>query len=181
MNGEPVDMESMLHAFRKGEEIAFDYFFRQYFSSLSLFAYKLINDEQESEDIVQDCFVQLWKKRKSLQHIDAVKSYLYTAVKNRCMDAIRKRKSLSASSGISEWIADGEPNVEALVVMAETVREIQLLIDLLPPRMQQVFKLYYLEGKTYQEIGQMMETDPETVRNQRFKALQVIRKTFIPG
>lgn len=176
-----MNMESMLHAFKRGEEIAFDYFFRLYFSPLCLFAFKLLHDEQECEDVVQDCFVNLWKKRKSLQHVDALRSYLYTAVRNRCLDCIKHRKNLHENNFAGELVADETPNIESLVVMAETIKEILLLIEQLPPRMQQVFKLYYLEGKSYQEIGQLMETDPETVRNQRFKALQLIRKTFIPG
>jgi RNA polymerase sigma-70 factor (ECF subfamily) len=175
-------MESLLRSFKKGDEKAFDEVFRQYFSSLSLFAFKLVGDEQEAEDIVQDCFVSLWNRRKSLSHVDSIRAYLYTTVRNRCLDVIRSGKEHRKIIEIgTKELANDEPDIEALMTMSETVREILNLIELLPPRMQQVFKLYYIEGKSYQEIGKLLDTDPETVRNQRFKALQLIRKTFIPG
>ncbi len=177
-----TDNIELIKSFQRGEEEAFDKLFRDYFPVLSLFAFRLTGDEQEAEDIVQDCFVSLWSRRHALDHIDSIRSYLYTAVRYQCIRYRKKIRSTNMQDAASApEIADENLNIEALVVMAETVREIYSLIDLLPPRMQQVFRLYYLEGKSYQEIGKLLKTDPETVRNQRFKALQLIRKTIIPG
>ena len=173
--------QEFLIAFVKGEEKGFDFFFREYFSSLTLFAYQITHDENEAEDIVQNCFEKLWKKRESLSHIESVKSYMYTSVRYACINYLRtKGKSQIQSLSIPE-IEDFSSDIESLVVTAETIRELYAVIELLPARMREVFKLYYLEGKSYTEIGQLLHTHPETVRNQRFKALKFIRKTFIPG
>ncbi len=170
-----------IQAFHLGEEEAFEQLFREYFASLSLFAIKLISNESEAEDIVQDCFESLWKRKKSLTHIDSIKSYLYTSIRYRCINFLKKRKKNFDQESVLSKTADITPDIESLVVMAETAKELYSAIESLPPRMQEVLRLYYLEGKSYKEIGEMLNTAPGTVRNQRFKALQFIRKAIIPG
>jgi RNA polymerase sigma-70 factor (family 1) len=171
-----------MQSFQKGEEKAFDELFREYASALSLFAFKLIGSEKEAEDIVQDCFVSLWERRKKLDDIRSIKSYLYTSIRYRCVDFLKKNKIKPVSAmETSEQPATDSLDAESLIILAETAKELYKAIDSLPVRMQQVVRLYYLEDKSYREIGEMLHTDPETVRNQRFKAIQFIRKTIIPG
>jgi RNA polymerase sigma-70 factor (ECF subfamily) len=178
---EPEENIEFIKSLHKGEEQAFDRLFREYFASLTYFAFQLIHNEKEAEDIVQDCFVALWNRRSSIDHIESIKSYLYTSIRYRCINYLKKTRSVSGPDKISDELVDESADMESLIITAETANEIYRLIELLPPRMQQVVRLYFMEGKSYQEIGALLNTDPETVRNQRFKALQFIRKTIIPG
>ncbi len=170
-----------MDAFRRGEERAYDQLFRENFGPLCFFASRIIGDEKLAEDIVQDCFINLWNRRKGLEHVQSIRSYLYTSVRYRCID--HKRTNRLSTAGLPEELlqADGDPDAEALLIMAETVRNLYQLLEAIPARMREVIKLYYLEGKSYKEIGNLLQTDPETIRNQRFKALKMIRKIFIPG
>jgi RNA polymerase sigma-70 factor (family 1) len=174
-----ISSPAFLQAFRKGDEAAFDHLFREYFSMLSLFAYRITGDTAISEDIVQTCFEKLWKKRRSLDYIQSVKSYLYTSVRYGCITYIKKKKNGVALESLAE-LADMKGNAESAMILAETIKQVHDAIAALPPRMQQVFRMYYLEGRSYREIGEMLNTEPETIRNQRFKALQLVRKTIIP-
>jgi RNA polymerase sigma-70 factor, ECF subfamily len=173
------DEESLMAAFSRGDELAFDQLFREYFASLSLFAFRLIGDEKEAEDIVQDCFVTLWERRRELGHVAAVKSYLYTAIRYRSMDFLKRRR-LSSGVGLEETLRQVEGGVDVEIIMAETAQLLYRMLEELPARMQEVVRLYYLEEKSYREIGEILQTEPETVRNQRFKALALLRKRFIP-
>jgi RNA polymerase sigma factor (sigma-70 family) len=71
--------------------------------------------------------------------------------------------------------------IEQEIIAAETMQRILQVIQHLPLRMQQVLKMYYLEEKSYLEIGKEIGIDPETVRSHRFRAIQFVRKTIIPG
>jgi RNA polymerase sigma-70 factor (ECF subfamily) len=173
------DEESLMAAFTRGDELAFDQLFREYFASLSLFAFRLIGDGNAAEDIVQDCFVMLWERRRQLEHVAAVKSYLYTAIRYRSIDYL-KRSKLTSGIGWEENLRPNEGGVDAEMIMAETAQLLYRILDELPARMQEVVRLYYLEEKSYREIGEILQTEPETVRNQRFKALAFLRKRFIP-
>jgi RNA polymerase sigma-70 factor (family 1) len=171
--------EQVIDAFRRGEEQAFDQLYRRFSSRLVLFSYKILDNRQDAEDVVQECFMRLWTQRKTLASIDAVKSYLYTAVKNASLNFKRKKSTQAKREETLKQQKKGdELNAEQLIVMSETMQQIYDRIAELPARMQEVFKLYYIEGKSYKEIGQLLNTDPETVRNQRGKALRVIRNSF---
>ena len=75
-----------------GEEKVFEFFFRQYYPALSFFANSIIHDENEAKDIVQDSFVILWNNHSVEEKSETVKSFLYTIVRNRCLDHLRKKK-----------------------------------------------------------------------------------------
>lgn len=162
-------------AFQKGEEHAFDMVFREYFAALTYFANHLIHNSSEAEDIVQDCFVSLWKRRKKLSHIESIKSYLYTSIRYQCLKYLRNKKKQLPD----ELSPADQPNVEKLIIVAETAKELYQLIETLAPGMQEVIKLYYLEGKSYNEIAKLLGIDSESVRKQKYRGLLALRKTII--
>jgi RNA polymerase sigma-70 factor (ECF subfamily) len=165
-----------LQSFKKGEEQAFDQLYREYFISLSYFANQLIHNAAGAEDIVQDCFVSLWKRRHKLGHIEDIKNYLYTSIRYQCMRVLSKREK---QLPVDQTITD-DATIENLIITAETAKEIYRLIETLAPGMQQVIKLYYLEGKSYTEIAQILGIDAESVRKAKYRALLTLRKTNIP-
>src|SRR6478672_8724061 len=81
-----------------GKEKTFDYFFRQYFAALCFFAQSIIHNEEDTKDIVQDCFAKLWNDKAIKEKTDTVKSFLYTMVRNRCIDYVRKKKVITKAA-----------------------------------------------------------------------------------
>jgi RNA polymerase sigma-70 factor (family 1) len=164
-------------AFQKGQEKAYDYFFRKYYASLCFFAEKLLRNRSDARDAVQDCFTKLWDRRVSLRDSETIKSFLYTTVYNASIDRLRKeRKDNSLREDISQ--VEQYPQQEFLegVIKAETIGEIFSLMQKLPTRMQQVFRMFYIEGKSYKEIADHFKTSPETVRKQKARALSLLRE-----
>lgn len=172
---------STSQSFRLGEESAFDSLFRQYYSSLCLFANGYLKDEAASEDLVQECFIKLWEQHTTINKPEAIKSFLYTTVRNRCIDLLRKKKVKQSNEEKFSYL-NNEWNKNELqeVVTVETMRQIYDAIDELPPKMQQVFKLYYIEGKKYAEIAKVMNTSYDTVRQQKERALKLVREKLPP-
>lgn len=162
-------------SFRRGEEAAFDCLYREYFASLTYFANRILADTDTAEDVVQDCFVQLWQRRDRLHHIKAIKSYLYSSVKNQCLKQLEQQKRNTAFNEPDK----SEPGIEAAVIAAETARELYQFIATLSPALQQIIRLYYLEGKSNREIAQQLQIEPDTVTRQRLRAIMALRKTKI--
>ena len=162
-------------SFQRGEEAAFDCLFREYFSALSYFANRIISNPDTAQDLVQDCFVQLWQRRERLSHIKAIKSYLYSSVRNQCLKHLEKQKR---KVGLNEPVRN-EPSIEVAVIAAETARELYQFIDSLSPSLRQIIRLYYLEGKSNKEIAAQLNIEPDTVTRQRLRAIMALRKTKI--
>ena len=125
--------------------------------------------------MVQDCFVQLWQRREKLSHIKAIKSYLYTSVRNQCLKHLELQKKQTAIKKQDK----AEPSIEEAVIASETARELYQFIATLSPALQQVIRLYYLEGKSNREIAQQLQIEPDTVIRQRLRAIMALRKTKI--
>ncbi len=176
LDSQELDFE-FLQAFRAGKEHAFDRLFRVYFGPLTHYAHSFLKDEELSEDIVQDCFVRLWQRRKKLQHINVIKSYLYRCVYSGVMDELRKQKRTKII-----LLEEGEEQaIEKKIIETEIIKEVWKVMEHLPPRMAQVVKMYYLEEKSIKEISNVMGIDLRTAYSHRERALQLIRKTIIPG
>jgi len=155
----------------------FDELYEKYYQPLLFFAVKCLGTTEGAADVVQDCFIKLWQLRQGLNQIVSIRNYLFTMVRNRCTDLLHNK---SRSSKLEQ---DWQHHQESTVATAELVAidrdilpEILSTMKKLPPRMQEVFRLYYFEGKSYAEIGAVLNTKPGTVRNQRNKALQAIQK-----
>lgn len=162
-------------SFQRGEEVAFDCLYREYFAALTYFANRILADTDTAEDVVQDCFVQLWQRREKLSHIKAIKSYLYTSVRNQCLKQLEKQKKQMIYNEPDK----ADPGIEAAVIAAETARELYQFIATLSPALQQIIRLYYLEGKSNREIAQQLQIEPDTVTRQRLRAILALRKTKI--
>jgi RNA polymerase sigma-70 factor (ECF subfamily) len=162
-------------AFREGDEAAFDCLFREYFAPLTYFANSIVHDEKNAEDIVQDAFVILWQRRKKQSHITSITAYLYKTVRNQALKLLRKQnrsRELPAE-------AVTEASIEEAMIAAETARELYQVIDSLSPALQQVVRLFYLDGKTPAEIATLLDIQADTVTRQRLRALIALRKTKI--
>lgn len=169
--------EDWVQAFKNGEEKGFDFFFRQYFSALCFFANRILKNENDAKDIVQDCFVRLWSGHATIKKPSAIKSYLYTTVRNASLNFLRDKKGKDRREVEFHYFVEiaGENWLDQ-VTHAEMIREIHALIHSLPPRMQEVFRKYYIEGKNYNEIAGDLQTTPGSVRKQRARALTLLRE-----
>ena len=162
----------------KGDEAVFNELFRQHFRALAFFAHSIIRQELYAQDIVQECFIRVWNRRQHLRDIGELKSYLYTSVKNDCINylrgqSVRDKKQQEYLDSAAEQVSTP---VDQDIVRAEAIRELNDRIEQLPEKMREVVRLYYFEGKSSGEIGRLLQKNPDTVQHQRKTALRLLRK-----
>ncbi|RYZ87236.1 MAG: RNA polymerase sigma-70 factor [Proteobacteria bacterium] len=167
-----------IQAVRDGEESAFNQLFRQHFRALSFFAHSIIGQELYAQDIVQECFIKVWSRRTQLTDLVELKSYLYAAVKNDCINYLRRQavRDKKQEAYLLNSATEEATSVDPDIIRAETVQELYARIEQLPEKMREVIKLYYLEGKSSGEIGRLLQKDPDTIQHQRQSALRWLRK-----
>ena len=89
MSDDTISDSVLIERIRSDDSSAFKSLFNLYADLLLRFVYRYIHDPQICEDIVQEIFVKIWIKRKNLQSISSIKSYLYTAVRNSAFQHLR--------------------------------------------------------------------------------------------
>ena len=158
---------------------AFEQLFRTYYQMLCGYALKFIGEPDSAEEIVQDLFYTLWEKRSELQISTSVKSYMYTAVHNKCLKFIQhqaveqKYRRYYLKHG-SE--AETEPDNPAN--LGEMQQIIEQTLDSLPERCGRIFRLNRFEGLKYQEIALKLSISVKTVEANMGKALRILRKNL---
>ncbi|MCF8297825.1 MAG: RNA polymerase sigma-70 factor [Saprospiraceae bacterium] len=171
MNNKEVNSGNVF--FKIKNETHFKIIFEEYFSSLYYYAVRIIHDNQLAEDVVQEIFLDLWKKRDEV-YINKIANYLYTAVRYRCMNHIRHKKV--KVDFLEKRIREYEPQIDDSIIMIEEemVREINNLINSMPEQRKNVF-LHFLDGLSQDEIANELNISVNTVKTHKLKARQFLR------
>lgn len=172
--------DNILQQLATGDEKAIDWLFRQYYATLCQAAYKILPDEHIVEDLVQDVFYEVWKKRKQLRIEISILAYLRRATRNKTLNYIRDQKIDLRNAPPKEEIKS-EATSTILHLMADDLQvEIDQAIDGLPERCRLVFVLSRFEELSYKEIADQLNISIKTVENQIGKALKSLRKSLGP-
>ena len=158
--------------------------FHQFQPMLVGFAYKFLKSSEDARGIVQEVFISIWKNRDNLVLDESLKSYLFTATKNKCLNFIEKRRIYTVSLDtnpdedhpviqIDDGNIDASQNMELLELQTVILKE----IDKLPPKCKTIFKLSRMEQLSYKEIAQKLDVSTKTVENQIGIALKRVRKS----
>ncbi|WP_405511188.1 RNA polymerase sigma-70 factor [Spirosoma sp. KNUC1025] len=172
----PPTEQDLLEAIRAGSEQAFEAVFRQHYASLCRYAGQLLPDPDEAEEEVQAMFLALWEKRTGLIITISLKSYLYRAVHNRCMNRLKHTAVREEHRAYTRYV--GEASVESpaqTVIGDELASRLEEAIRKLPEQCRLVFTLSRFEELKYSEIADRLGISIKTVENQIGKALRVLR------
>jgi RNA polymerase sigma-70 factor (family 1) len=181
-----TDDRVLLAQMRAGEGSAFAALFRRYYGGLCAFASGYTKSRESAEEVVEDVFVRLWELREQLEVRETLKSYLFTAVRNRALNRARDERAElrgldralpdSAPPGMGQLLPALDEELEA----AEFLRAVEEAVAELPPRTRQVFTLHRQHGLTYAEIGTALLISPKTVENLLGRALKQLRERLAP-
>jgi RNA polymerase sigma-70 factor (ECF subfamily) len=162
----------------------FDAIFRKTYSRLYFYALSLLSDESDAEDVVEEVFVELWRRRDELEWGDKLGSFLYRAIYTRSLNMIKRNgkstKRLNALNDINakrmEWLSGMTQEPTNNMEDAELRRAINNAIDELPQKCGRVFRMSYLNGMRNKDIAEEMELSVRTVEAHMYNALQFLRK-----
>lgn len=155
-------------------EQSFHDIFDKYYVSLCLFANQYTEDPNVSADIVQDSFAKLWQIRDDFFYLHQVKSFLYTAVRNKALNELEHAKVVYEHA---QRIIEKKKDVffHDAVIEEETYRILTEAIDKLPEQMKAIMYLA-LEGKKNAEIASTLQVSTETVHTLKKMAYKKLRE-----
>ncbi len=142
--------------------------YRRYYKTMYNTCYRLVNQKEEAEDIVQESFLSAFRNIGSFHNVNSFGAWLRKIVVNRTMDYLRKNRPITVSLEKVELVEDMDPEIEYR--HGFTVEKVQKGIHLLPEGYRIVLNLYLLEGYDYEEVGQILGIQPSTARSQFSRA-----------
>lgn len=159
------------------DERAFEGFFKDNYDAFCRFANGFTNDPDDAEEIVQNTFVKLWESRKNLVIQNEPKAYLFTAIRNACLNQI---KHISVRE---EYKRHNEQEIQNNENDSENEDQhlqdkIQAAIQKMPPQRKKIFEMSRFEGLKYREIAAHLNISIKTVENHMGSAMKDLRLEF---
>ncbi|MEM0938886.1 MAG: RNA polymerase sigma-70 factor [Bacteroidota bacterium] len=165
---------------KKGNLSSYEVIFKKYYKDLHRFAFSYVREGTIAEEMTQEVFLYIWEKRKKIEIQTTLKTYLFSAIKNKCLNYIKlelpKQQSMT---DISEVLLNVSTSPKDEGENDRLKRYIQRAIDALPTKCRQIFILSRNAGMTYDEIAEELDLSKKTVENQMGIALRKLRESLI--
>ena len=171
------DDKEYVECLKKDDFIAFDALFHKYSRSLYAFALSITRDSFASEEITQLVFLKVWEKRAQINEHLSFKSFLFSVAYNETISWLRMEKSQKRR--ITEFVnfARSETNETEQTVEFRSIDEIaHQLIQEMPEKRKEIFKLSREQGFSNKEIANKLGISIKTVENQITSSLKYLRE-----
>ena len=165
---------------QKSPNASFEQLYKEYYPKLTAFASLFLKND-EAHDVVQEVFLSLLEKKEK----ESEASYLYKAVKNKCIDAIRHQTVVNQyASAIgekmlrmeSDYFFTSRNQIEENLLSKELQEQIDAAVESLPPKGKEVIKLHFYHRKTAAEIAPILGISRSTVENHIYTCIKTLRK-----
>ena len=182
--------EKIIALYKEGSEDAFKDLISKYTSPLYNFVARL-TDKNNAPDIIQETFIKVWKNLHSFDAERAsFKTWIFTIAKNTATDFLRKKKSLLFSDMEKNATKDESENINSFsenipdekLLPDEVLQKLQdsellnKILDELPAHYKTILVLHYQEDMTFDEIGKVLGKPLNTVKNQHYRAIILLRE-----
>jgi len=164
-----------LDLLRKGDQKGLNALFKAYYRLVCTISFRIIRDKQIAEDIAQEVFLELWKKREQLKVTSSIKAYLSRAASNKTLNYIRDQKINLSRGEELEHDSLGAVESTSAVDLEDLKKKIAVAVQNLPDKCRLVFLLSRDQNMSYKEISEALDISTKTVENQISKALKFLR------
>jgi RNA polymerase sigma-70 factor (ECF subfamily) len=158
---------------RAGDTSAFEALYRTYWQRLYTFAFHYVHSKEEAEEIVQEVFFRIWRRRADWLPAGALASYLYLAVRNTALD--RLERASVARRWRQRQVQEPEVGLQAHVEASDVAAAVERALAELPQKRSAVCKLRLIEGLSYAQIADRLGICEKTVETQLARGLRVLR------
>jgi RNA polymerase sigma-70 factor (ECF subfamily) len=169
-----------IEGIRAGDERAYRQFFDRYYTVLAVFAAEHVGSYDLGREIAQEVFIKIWNKRTDWNPAaGALKTYMYRAVYNQCLNHIKKEATRKKYEEESAQIMvavplpsdNGAMEHELMVALDRAIKQ-------LPKRRQTVFVLHRQHEMSVREVAEILNVSPKTVENLMGLALKDLRQAL---
>lgn len=174
----PLDQNEeclLLQKLREDCVESFNTLYDKYWQTVYIGALKRLKNHDQAQDITQDIFAGLWLRRAE-QQIENLPAYLYAAVRNRVLNVFeREQRYIPIDQLLFDRPHPQNNPADALTLQNELLNRYESLVGSLPSQRKMIFRKYYEEGRSTQEIARQLSLSRKTVQNQLGRAVTFLR------
>ena len=160
---------------RDGDAVAFGALVERHSQALYRFAYRMLGDGHEAEDVVQESFTRLWTHAPQWKPSGAgLVGWLHRVNTNLCLDRLRKRKRIAPVEPPER--ADGDPAADEKIVSGEIGATVEACLRELPERQRAALVLSYYEGLSNKESADILEVKVKALESLLVRARTKMRE-----
>lgn len=143
------------------------------------FAFRILRNQEESEDVVQEVFLKLWNMREKLGEYRSIEALAATMIRNNCIDIIRKHKNeYRGETDLNNYSNLMVDSPYDNLVLKESGMIIDSIIEKLPENLRTVLQLHDIDGISYEDIAEVTGHNINTLRVNISRARKFIRDEF---
>lgn len=169
----------LMRRLRFDDTTALDELMALFWEDLVRYAWRIVDNVDDAEDIAQRAFLQLWRRRYQLEHRGAgVRSYLLRIARNLSLNERRHRLVIRKAGPRLREMVPHQPTPAEITEGTELQAAVLSALEALPPRRREVFALIRFHGLSYREAAEVMGISSQTVANQLSAALAELRRSL---
>lgn len=174
MWNDSVTDKTLLAAIGNDDYAAYNKLFVRYYNRLCCYVYRVLENKEDTEDVVQELFLTSWSNRKKIVTGENVSGYLYTMARNQALNYIRTQTNYKTTLENRE---EQLPYYEENTLEAEEFRmTLYDCINRLPDRCKEALLLHRVKGMKQKEMADMLSISVKTIKNQIWASLQRLKK-----
>ncbi|UII24714.1 RNA polymerase sigma-70 factor [Fulvivirga maritima] len=167
----------LLDLISQGDEKAFTSLFHQYQGKVFSIARHITKSSEIAEEAVQEIFMKIWESRAKLSGVQNIESYLFITTRNHVFDVLKKQaRQLIEADKIQDPTAFALNKGAFGLLEQENNELLQEAISQLPPQQRNIFIMARQEGKSQEEIAEILNISPLTVKKHMSYALKSIKE-----
>lgn len=176
----PTPSDALWHAFRQGDEAAFQQLYRLYAKDLLRYGHRVTDDVPLVEDSIHDLFIELWQRRANLADAESVKFYLFRSLRYKINHALR-RDSLHHAADLEAVPSPAdEATYESQLIEREgreqLFRQLRQRYDQLTPRQREALNLRFYQHFSNEEIARIMGVNYQSACRFIYSGLKTLRE-----
>jgi RNA polymerase sigma-70 factor (family 1) len=176
-----LQLEHLLFSLKQGDRTAFRAIFDRYQKRVYHFVFSITKSDYVAEDIVQEVFIKIWTKREALEPNGSFEAFLFTVARNLTYNHLR---SIANQQALKEefWknISHLSKQTEDTILLTEYETLVEDILQNIPTQKRSIFILSRYQGKSNQEIADLLGISQKTVKNHLWATLQIIRRQLGP-
>jgi RNA polymerase sigma-70 factor (family 1) len=169
------DEGQLLHQIAEGDEKAFAVIVSRYWNNIYAQALTYVKSAPHAQDIVQEVFIKIWEKRRTLPQVERFDSFLFIIARNYIISELRKKIVQPLQPDLVDVYKEDGTVPEEILSFKQLREHLETAINLLPQQQKTAFLLSRDEGLSYEAIARQMNLSRETVKKHMCRALNFLR------